>query len=125
MMYTNNRKSYWLQSLQTNHGQHDREINTEVVGVNFNGRQAVVGKLRVGEEVLLRREPTNPYDPNAIKVERRDGEQFGYLNRYLAADLAAIFDLHREPVPAIVTHISDGPSRLYNRDVQIRFIIPE
>lgn len=123
-MYTNNRKSYWLQSLQSNQGQHDREINTEVVGVHFDGRQAVVGRLHVGEEVLLRREPNNPYDPNAILVERRDGAQFGYLNRYLALDLAAIFDLHREPVAAIVTHISDGPSRLFNRDVQIRFFIP-
>ena len=51
-----------------------REIKTKVVGVTFDGRQAVVAKLTMGEEVVLRGELTNPYDRNAIRVERLNGE---------------------------------------------------
>ena len=37
-----------------------REITTKVVGVTFDGRQSVVAKLSMHEEVVLWREPTNP-----------------------------------------------------------------
>ncbi len=43
-------------------------ICTRVVGVTFYGRQAVIARLSFGEEILLKREPTNQYDRNAIRV---------------------------------------------------------
>ncbi len=57
------------------------QIVTRVAGVTFDGRQSVVARLSIGEEILLKREPTNPYDPNAIRVECKNGQQIGYLNR--------------------------------------------
>src|SRR5271157_5374638 len=43
-------------------------IETKVKGVVYEGRQAVVADLQAGEEVILVRDPQNPYDRNAIKV---------------------------------------------------------
>lgn len=42
-------------------------------------------KCSLGEELKLVPEPTNPYDPNAIKVCRTNGEQLGYLPAEQAA----------------------------------------
>jgi hypothetical protein len=41
--------------------------------------------------VDLAREPTNPYDPNAIRAEVRH-THVGYLRRHLAAQLAPVLD---------------------------------
>ncbi len=70
------------------------QVRTKVVGVTFEGRQEVVAKLKMGEQIVLRREPSNPYDTNAIRVERLDEEQIGFLNRHLAQELAPRFDTH-------------------------------
>jgi len=97
---------------------------TKVVGVTFEGRQAVVAKLQVGEEILCRRQPTNPYDPNAIRVERLDGKQIGFINRFLAADLAPRFDAQGEPVPGTVTRLTGSLSAGYSLGVWIAFTMP-
>ena len=97
---------------------------TKVVGVTFEGRQAIVAKLQVGEEILCRRQPTNPYDPNAIQVERLDGKQIGFINRFLAADLAPIFDAQTDPVPGSVTQLTGSRSVGYNLGVWIAFTMP-
>ena len=103
----------------------DSKIGTKVVGVTFEGRQAIVAKLEVGEEILLRREPTNPYDENAILVERLNREQIGYINRFLAADLADIFDTHCGPVKGYVRYLTGGTHGRYSLGAQISFTVPE
>ncbi|MER3456507.1 MAG: single-stranded-DNA-specific exonuclease RecJ [candidate division GAL15 bacterium] len=65
---------------------------TKVVGVTFEGRQEVLARLEPGEEVYLRREPANPFDPHAVQVVRRDGSVVGYLNSVLAGRLAPQLD---------------------------------
>jgi len=56
-------------------------IHTRVVGVTFNGRQGVIKQLTAGEPLLLKREPYNKYDANAVSVERLNGAQLGILVR--------------------------------------------
>jgi single-stranded-DNA-specific exonuclease len=97
---------------------------TKVVGVTFEGRQAIVAKLQVGEEIQLWRESTNPYDESAIRVERLNREQIGYINRFLAADLAPIFDAQGEPVPGSVTRLTGSLSAGYSLGVWIAFTKP-
>lgn len=41
-------------------------------------RQAIIGHCHKGEELLLVPEPTNRYDPGAVKICRTNGEQIGY-----------------------------------------------
>jgi len=67
-----------------------RSFFTKIAGVshrnrNRTSRQAIIKRCRVGEELLLVREPDNAFDPNAIKVLRTNGEQLGYVPASSAA----------------------------------------
>ena len=42
-------------------------------------RQAEVKRLQNGQDLYLDPEPTNTFDPNAIRVHTRDGDQIGYI----------------------------------------------
>ena len=99
-------------------------IITRVVGVTFNGRQEVIAQLKYGEQVYLKREPKNPYDRNAIRVERHNSNQIGYLNRYLASTLAPLFDNHNKTVIAQVHCLSGNLHLGYSLGVVIAFHVP-
>ena len=46
-------------------------IHAKVVGVSYDNRQLVAARLAIGEVVYLVRDPLNPFDHNAIKVEKK------------------------------------------------------
>jgi hypothetical protein len=100
-------------------------VETRIVGVTFEGRQKVVAQLSIKEQVWLRREPHNPHDGNAIRVERQNGQQIGYIGREIAAVLASHFDNYGEPVPAVVTALVGEDSPYSNRGVRIAFNVPK
>ncbi|HEV2382685.1 MAG TPA: HIRAN domain-containing protein [Terriglobia bacterium] len=61
----------------------NRLFYKKLAGITFknqdgSSRQKVIQHCRVGEELVLVLEPTNPYDADAIKVCRANGEQLGY-----------------------------------------------
>lgn len=61
-----------------------KTFQTKLVGVthiNTDGssRQAAIEDCRIGELLVLIREPDNAYDSRAVKVCRKTGEQLGYL----------------------------------------------
>lgn len=58
-------------------------LNTKIVGVRFYN-----GYATAGEHVVLKREPSNQYDPNAIRVDNVMGAQVGHIPRGMAAKLA-------------------------------------
>ena len=121
---------YWYQNYSgitnaSNHSaDHKTPIETNVVGVTYEGRQSIVALLKVGEKVLLVREPNNPHDNNAIKVIRQNGQCFGFISRSGAASLASRFDEYGKPVEAIVKSITGGnfPSGVLG--VKIQFNVP-
>ena len=100
------------------------QVVTRVAGVTFNGRQAFIACLRVGDPLVLRREPINLYDRNAIRVERLNGQQIGYLNRHLAAQLAPFFDNYGQIVPASVQCLTGSGQGGYSLGVVISFCVP-
>jgi hypothetical protein len=55
-------------------------------------RDEVARSLQVGNEVLLKREPENKYDENAIEVYTLSGYKLGYLPRSDNTVIAAIAD---------------------------------
>lgn len=113
-----------LESEVSHNYQQGSRICTRVVGVTFDGRQAIVARLAVSDEILLKREPTNPYDSNAIRVERPNDQQIGYINRYLAATLAPFFDAQHMPVRACVHYLTGNLSSGYSLGVVITFNVP-
>jgi hypothetical protein len=99
-------------------------ICTHVAGVTFDGRQSVIARLSIRENILLRREPDNTYDANAIRVECQNGQQIGYLNRHLAATLAPFFDAHPKSVQGNVHCLSGSLRQGYSLGVVITFSVP-
>ena len=104
---------------------HGRLITTKVVGVSFEGRQEIVARLHMGDRLWLEPEGNNPFDGNAVKVTRNNGEQIGYLNRYLAANLAPYFEKHEGPVRGKVNFLTGSSDDGFSLGVVISFKIPK
>ena len=77
--------------------------DAKVAGTGFEGRAAVVRKhCSIGKKVILKREPANAHDGNAIAVfldvPRMGGllgsplKQIGYINKTVAKSLARKMD---------------------------------
>lgn len=60
-------------------------------GMQYHEGEALFPQLRPGDVLDLRREPQNPYDGNAVAVDRR-GHHLGYLPARENASLATMLD---------------------------------
>jgi hypothetical protein len=58
--------------------------------VGESNYQDALENARPGEQLLLRREPTNQFDQNAIYVETLGGAKLGYLPRSDAAAISPV-----------------------------------
>lgn len=67
-------------------------FHTKLAGVTFEGRQDVLERLAPGVALRLERQPDNEFDANACALFDPHGDQVGFLNRRLAAALAATID---------------------------------
>lgn len=56
-------------------------IVQRVVGVCFEGRQDAIGKLRVGDDVVMVAEDDNAYDKTAVSVRDKESHSLGYIPR--------------------------------------------
>lgn len=62
-----------------------------LAGFQHHAGPALFSLMNVGDRLLLRREPDNPYDPRAVRVEWQ-GTQIGYAPRADNVDLARLMD---------------------------------
>lgn len=60
-----------------------------VIGIHIANRLKTIQTLKEKDILILKREPDNPYDPNALKVLTTDEREVGYI----AKEWAAIFSL--------------------------------
>lgn len=117
--------SWWYQAFKQHESDDSsRSMETRVVGVTYENRQDVIASMEENEDILLVREPENPFDLNAISVTRRNGRQIGYIPRELAACLAERFDAYGHPISAVVTAILGREYIDANLGVRIRFSVP-
>jgi hypothetical protein len=65
--------------------------SSPLAGYRYHEAAAVREQLRVGEPLELLREPDNPYDANAVRIEWR-GRRLGYVPRRENAALAWALD---------------------------------
>ncbi|XP_006895634.1 PREDICTED: helicase-like transcription factor [Elephantulus edwardii] len=72
-------------------------LRGHVVGIRYYS-----GVVNNNEMVALQRDPNNPYDKNAIKVNNVNGNQVGHIKKDLAAALAHIMDSKLAQVEGIV-----------------------
>jgi SWI/SNF-related matrix-associated actin-dependent regulator of chromatin subfamily A3 len=86
-------------------------LDTKIVGCRFYN-----GYVTIGEMVMLQREPSNPYDNNAIKVLNVRGEQIGHIPRQIAAKLASFMDNRLLSVEACAA----GEKNFYECPLQVQ-----
>lgn len=63
-----------------------------LAGFQYYAGRALFPLMRVGDRLDLIREPDNPFDPKAVRVDWR-GVQIGYAPRMDNVDLARLLDL--------------------------------
>jgi len=85
------------------------EIETNIVGVSFENRQSILGKLNVNDDVLLEREPSNPHDTNAIKV---------LVYKYSKAEQEDIENERKNVIESQENQLRGQESELHKRKVQ-------
>ncbi|XP_078524110.1 helicase-like transcription factor isoform X2 [Lissotriton helveticus] len=88
-------------------------IRGNVVGLRY-----YTGVVNNNEMVALQREPTNPYDRNAVKVNNVNGEQVGHIKKELAAALAHIMDNKLAKIEGVVPY---GATNAFTMPVQLSF----
>jgi hypothetical protein len=79
--------------------------SSPLAGFRYHEASAVWKELAVGDRLDLVREPANPYDANAVRVEWR-GRKLGYVPRAENAALAWAMD-RGEPVGARISALRE------------------
>ncbi|GAB5576762.1 helicase-like transcription factor isoform X1 [Prionailurus iriomotensis] len=83
----------------------DEELDSVLFGTlrgHVVGLRYYTGVVNNNEMVALQREPNNPYDKNAVKVNNVNGNQVGHLKKDLAAALAYIMDNKLAQIEGVV-----------------------
>jgi len=75
------------ESLASEMYEHYGTVQNKVVGIRYYS-----GYINPGERAVLRREPQNQYDENAIRVDNMQGQQIGHIPKRLAAKLSKYVD---------------------------------
>ncbi|KAF8858265.1 hypothetical protein BDZ45DRAFT_674055 [Acephala macrosclerotiorum] len=73
-------------------------IEDKIVGVRYYN-----GYATPGEQVMVMREPGNPHDSNAIRINNVQGIQIGHIPKNLAAKLASFLDSRAIVLEGILT----------------------
>jgi SWI/SNF-related matrix-associated actin-dependent regulator of chromatin subfamily A3 len=74
------------------------DVRTVIVGGRFyEGALDKIRALKAGEELILAREPSNPYDKNAVAVMAPDGAKLGHVPAADAPLVARAMDRGIEP----------------------------
>jgi SWI/SNF-related matrix-associated actin-dependent regulator of chromatin subfamily A3 len=87
-------------------------LHNKIVGVRYYS-----GYATVGEMVICRREPNNPYDSNAIRVLNVQGDQIGHIPKTWAAKIAKYMDNRSLLVEATIT----GPKGEFDCPLELKF----
>ena len=85
----------------------------------IKGVQHYQGVAHAGEYVILRREPTNVYDSNALEVLNLANQRIGHIAKETASVLASIIDRKLIDIEATIPR----PSGVYQQDVDLAFYV--
>ena len=98
----------------------NKTITTKIAGVTFDNRQKYLSELRIGEEIILIREPNNHYDKNAVAVYNLDKKQLGYIPKNLAFEISNKLE-NKCNYKCIVKHVAGGNNYNYGAAIEINF----
>lgn len=106
-----------------------RSFYTKVAGVTFanddgSRRQKIIPRCGVGESLRLVRYPDDPFDPGAIAVLRRSGEQLGFIPAHVSrggdpSGLAAQMDEGAAYKCRVANITGGGPGLSFGINIEI------
>ena len=96
-------------------------LEIAVVAVNKEHYPDAVRALSLREPLRLRRELSNPHDPNAIRVERLNGQPCGYVPRQVAALLAP--EMAPDTDEGLTAFVTELGSNYYDGRLSLRVAI--
>lgn len=91
------------------------QFEGDIVGCRYYG-----GIAHAGEYVALVREPNNPYDANAVRVDNLGGQQVGHIKRGIAMALRRILDNVAPGAPRIEATIPREASNIFSMKVALQ-----
>ncbi len=95
-----------------------------IAGVKFHKLATVINKLRIGIRLTLTPEPTNRFDPNAVKIEYHDFDELvmlGYVPKKFSSEISARFDIDLN-FECVITELNPGAKPWEQCKVVIRDI---
>ncbi len=81
----------WAQPLHAQVAAHILLQDSPLAGFQYHAGKALWPQMRAGDALALVREPDNPHDARAVRVEWR-GHKIGYVPRRENADVARLLD---------------------------------
>lgn len=100
------------------------EYHTKLAGVTFEGRQVTIATLSGDENVRVRREADNKYDPNAVAVDVMVGQEWlpiGYIAKDKNSDVSKALDANN-PVAIYISSVTGGgESKSYGVNVHLEY----
>jgi hypothetical protein len=82
--------------------------SSALAGFRYHAAAEVWDELRVGDQLVMQREPDNPHDANAVSLSWR-GRKLGYVPRRENATLAWGLD-RGEPLRARISRLTTHPN---------------
>lgn len=86
-----------------------REFRCTVHGICFENRYLLLGAVRAGDRLILRREPDNDIGADAILVQTAETETLGYVPRTISRWLAPAMDAGYRPQASVLKVRSSCP----------------
>lgn len=99
------------------------KYNSKLVGVTFEGRQAVISTLTGKEQLRVRREAENEYDPNAVAVDVKVGEELlpiGYIAKDKNLEIAKSLDAGI-PVEIKLASLTGGNGKSFGVNIELQY----
>lgn len=100
---------------------------SKIVGVTFEGRQAVIALLKGKEPLRVRREPENEYDKLAVAVDAYINEGWapiGYIAKDKNKDIAATLDAENNVFIKIAS-ITGGGEKSFGVNIELEYVKEE
>ena len=96
-----------------------------IAGVQFHELHTVQNEIKVGDNLLMTLEPTNKFDPNAVRIEDVTFERrvmLGYVPKKFSSEVNAAITIGKS-LECVVTEINPGAKPWEKCKVEIREVL--
>ena len=96
------------------------ELTFKIAGVKFHEYKKVIDKISENDILKLEPEPTNPYDPNAVKILYQN-TMLGYVPKKFSSEVSASIEAFGpDKVKCILTKFEKGAKTYEMFEVTIK-----